>query len=164
MISDTITKKIAKALKAHDELRLSTLRLLSSALNYEFIAKQHKLSEEEELAVVKREVNKRRDTVETYEKLQNPKTPNAKIREQIDKEKKEIGILREYLPPEMSDEELAKLVDAVIAQTGAAEMKDVGRVIGAVMEKAKASGPGGAPAQRGVDGKKVAQMVKLRLT
>lgn len=47
MIADTINQKIAEALKAHDEIRLSTLRLLSSALNYEFIAKQHKLSLEE---------------------------------------------------------------------------------------------------------------------
>ena len=154
MISDTINQKIAEALKAHDEARLSTLRLLSSALNYEFIAKQHKLSEEEELAVVKREVNKRRDTVETYEKLKKEGTSNSKIQEQITKEKKEIEILKQYLPPEMSDKELEKLVEAAISETGVTEVKDMGRVIGAVMGKAKGT----------ADGKKVAEMVKQKLT
>src|SRR3990167_8170534 len=55
MIAETINQKIAEALKARDEIRLSTLRMLSSALNYEKIAKQHSLSEEEELVVVKKE-------------------------------------------------------------------------------------------------------------
>jgi uncharacterized protein YqeY len=160
MISDTINQKIAEALKAHDEARLSTLRLLSSALNYEFIAKQHKLSEDEELAVVKREVNKRRDTVETYQKLQNShavqagESQNTKIQTQIDKEKKEIEILREYLPPELSEEELSRLVDAAITETGASEIKDIGKVIGVVMGKAGAA----------ADGKKVSEMVRQKLT
>ena len=153
MISDTINQKIAEALKAHDGARLSTLRLLSSALNYEFIAKQHKLSEEEELAVVKREVNKRRDTVETYEKLLKPGKEETKIQTQIDKEKNEIEILKEYLPPELSEEDLSQLVDVAIGETGATEAKDIGKVIGVVMSKAGAS----------ADGKKVAEMVKKRL-
>ena len=80
MISDTITQKIAEAMKKRDEIRLSTLRLLSSALNYEKIAKQHDLSEEEELGVVRREAKKRKDAVEAYEK--------AGATERAEKEKK----------------------------------------------------------------------------
>lgn len=80
MIADTITQKIGEALKAHDEIRLSTLRMLSSALNYEFIAKQHKLSEEEELVVVRREAKKRKEAIEAYEK--------AKAQDRADKEKR----------------------------------------------------------------------------
>ena len=57
MISDSISKEIAQAMKNRDELRLSTLRMLSSALNYEKIAKQHGLSYEEEIVVVRREMN-----------------------------------------------------------------------------------------------------------
>jgi len=63
MISETINQKIAEAMKARDEILLSTLRMLSSALNYEKIAKQHDLSEEEEIAVVKKEAKKRLDAI-----------------------------------------------------------------------------------------------------
>ena len=98
MIADTINQDIAKALKAKDEIRLSTLSLLSSALNYEFIAKQHKLSEGEELVVVRREVKRRKDAIEAYEK--------AGAKERAEKEKKEMAVLEEYLPAQMTDEEL----------------------------------------------------------
>jgi hypothetical protein len=153
MISDVITKKIGEAMKAKDEIKLSTLRLLSSALNYEFIAKQHKLSEEEELAVVKREANKRKDTIETYEKLKDPKTPNPGIQQRIDQEKKELEILKEYLPAEMPDDELQKLVDDAMSETGATSISDMGKVIGNVMGKAQGK----------ADGKKVAEKVKEAL-
>lgn len=145
MIADTITQKIGEALKAHDEIRLSTLRMLSSALNYEFIAKQHKLSEEEELVVVRREAKKRKEAIEAYEK--------AKAQDRADKEKKELAILDEFLPAKMPDEELKKLVDQAIYEIGAKEIKDMGKVIGAVMGKTKGT----------ADGKKVAEMVKEAL-
>jgi len=127
MIADTITQKIAEALKARDEIRLSTLRLLSSALNYEFIAKQHKLSEEEELVVVGREAKKRKDAIEAYQK--------AEAFDRAEKEQKELKILEEYLPQQMPDIELIKLVDEAISQTGAKIVADFGKVMGAVMPK-----------------------------
>lgn len=146
MITDTINQKIREAMKAHDEIRLSTLRLLSSALNYEFIAKQHKLSEEEELEVVRHEAKKRKEAIEAYEK--------AGATERAEKEKKELIILQEFLPPEMSDEELSKLVDGVVAETGATTLADMGKVIGAVMAKAKGN----------ADGKKVSELVRNKLS
>jgi len=127
MIADTITQKIAEALKARDEIRLSTLRLLSSALNYEFIAKQHKLSEEEELVVVGREAKKRKDAIEAYQKVE--------AFDRAEKEQKELKILEEYLPQQMPDIELIKLVDEAISQTGAKIVADFGKVMGAVMPK-----------------------------
>lgn len=135
MIVPTISQKIAEAMKARDEIRLSTLRLLSSALNYEFIAKQHVLNEEEELAVVRREVKKRKDAIEAYEK--------AKATDRAEKEKKEMAILNEFLPAEMSEEEVTKLVDAAIAETGAKSIADMGKVMGAVMAKAGGRADGG---------------------
>ncbi|MEK7111839.1 MAG: GatB/YqeY domain-containing protein [Patescibacteria group bacterium] len=135
MIVPTISQKIAEAMKARDEIRLSTLRLLSSALNYEFIAKQHILNEEEELAVVRREVKKRKDAIEAYEK--------AGATDRAEKEKKEMAILNEFLPAGMSDEEVTKLVDAAIAETGAKSIADMGKVMGAVMAKAGGRADGG---------------------
>ncbi len=127
MIADTISKKIAEAMKAHDEIRLSTLRLLSSALNYEFIAKQHKLSDEEELVVVRHEAKMRKEAIESYEK--------AGAIDRAEKEKKELVILQEYLPAEMTDEELSQLVNESISQAGAKTMADMGKVMGLVMSK-----------------------------
>jgi uncharacterized protein YqeY len=135
MIGDTITAKIAEALKAGDEIRLSTLRLLSSALNYEFIAKQHKLSEEEELVVVRREINKRKDAIEAYEK--------AKVLDRAEKEKKEKEILEEYLPEQMGDAELEKIVEEGIKETGASTMADMGKAMGAIMPKVAGKADGG---------------------
>src|SRR3972149_1493058 len=124
MISDTITQKIAEAMKKRDEIRLSTLRLLSSALNYEKIAKQHNLSDEEELNVVRREAKKRKDAIEAYEK--------AGATDRAEKEKKELAILQESFPAEMNEEELVNLVDQVIDETGAKSTGDMGRVMGLV--------------------------------
>lgn len=151
MIKDTINKLIGDALKAHDELRLTTLRGLSSALNYENIAKQHELTEDEEIAVVRREVKKRNDTVETYKSLQD-KDP-AHVQEKIDKELSEIKILKEYLPPAMDEGVLQKIVDDAIAETGASTIKDMGKVMGIV--KAKAGNV--------ADGSKIAELVKKAL-
>ncbi|MCX6705808.1 MAG: GatB/YqeY domain-containing protein, partial [Candidatus Woesebacteria bacterium] len=143
---DTITQKIGEALKAHDEIRLSTLRLLSSAFNYEFIAKQHKLSEDEELVVVRREAKKRKEAIEAYEK--------AGYKDRADKEAKELTILQEYLPPETSDEELNKIVDEVIAEIKPTSPAQIGQVIGVV--KAKTGG--------NAEGSKIAELVRSKLT
>lgn len=135
MISDTITPKVGEAMKAKDEIRLSTLRLLSSALNYEFIAKQHVLTEGEELAVVRREINKRKDAIEAYEK--------AGAKERTEKEKKEKAILEEYLPAQMPDEELVKIVNEAISALGATSMAEMGKVMGAVVPKVAGRADGG---------------------
>lgn len=132
-------------MKAKDEVRLSTLKMLSSAFNYEKIAKQHELSEEEELAVVKSEAKKRRDAIEAYTK--------ANQSDRAAKEKQELAILEGYLPAQMGEVELKSLVAAVIAETGATQMSDMGRVIGAVMAKAKGT----------ADGARVSALVKEKL-
>jgi len=144
MIAQTLQAKIGEAMKAHDELKTSTLRLLLSAFNYEKIAKQHELTDDEELSVIRREVKQRRDSIEAYDK--------ADRHDLSDKEKAELTILSEYLPPEMSDEDLEKLVDQAIIATGAKIMSEMGMVIG----KVKSFAPG-------ADGAKIAQMVKAKL-
>ena len=151
MIKTTINSMIGDALKAHDELRLTTLRMLSSALNYEFINKQHELSDDEEMVVVRREVKKRNDAVESYKQVLS-KDP-AHVQEKIDKELKEIVILKEFLPPDMDEGELINIIKDAISQTGASSIKDMGKVIGIVKEKV-----GGA-----ADGSRIAEIVKAKL-
>lgn len=144
MIAQTLQAKIGEAMKAHDEVKLSTLRLLSSAFNYEKIAKQHELTEEEEMVVIRKEAKQRRDSIEAYKK--------AGSAERVAQEEAELKILQEYLPPEMGEQELAKLVMDAVTQSGAKTMADMGRVIGMVKSKAP-----------NVDGTKIAQIVSSKL-
>ena len=141
-------------MKARDEIRLSTLRLLSSALNYEFIAKQHVLSEEEELSIVRREAKKRKEAIEALRQAQGKPTPSGSDQSaRIEREQKEMAILEEYLPAQISDEELAKIIGIVIKEIGATAMADMGKVMGVVMSKV-----GGA-----ADGGRVSKMVSEKL-
>lgn len=145
MLADSINQKIQEAMKARNEIRVSTLRLLASAFNYERIAKQHELSEEEELTVIRREAKKRKEAIEAYEK--------ANVQEKADREKKELAILEKFLPLQMSDEELEKMVDASISQTGAKSVAEIGKVMGVVMPKVAGRAEGG----------RVSDLVKSRL-
>lgn len=155
MIAGTINQKIAQAMKAKDKVRLSTLRLLSSALNYEKIAKQHDLSNKEEIMVVKREAKKRTDAVAFIKEAQGKSTTSDMdtLVKRLVQEEKELDILKEFLPQNMGQEELEKLIDKTISDTGASGLKDMGRVIGKVMQEAKGS----------ADGSKVSEMVKLKI-
>ena len=146
MILDTINKQIVEAMKAKDEIRLSTLKLLLSALHNAKIDKRGDLIEEEELEIVRREAKKRKDAIEAYKK--------AGATDRAEKEEKELAILQEFLPKELPDEEVLKLVDEAITTTSASSMQDMGKVIGAVMAKAKGR----------ADGKKVAEMARKKLT
>ena len=145
MISDTIQSQIQTAMKAREELRVSTLKMLSSALMYAKIAKMGDLTAEEELAVVRKEVKQRNDSVEQYRK------GNAEDKAQ--KEEAEIVILKEFLPVEMDESELQSIVDGVIGEVGAVGMKDMGRVIALVKERSEGRADGG----------KIAMMVKEKL-
>lgn len=151
MISNKMQELIGLALKADDKVRLSTLRMLESAFNYERIAKQHVLTADEEIDVIKREAKKRKDAIEAYSKVTGEGIGRAK--EKRENEEKELKVLEEYLPKQLSDEELAKMVDDAIKTTSASQMSDMGKVIGIVMGKAKGS----------VEGGRVSQMVKTKL-
>lgn len=143
-------------MKAHDDVRLTTFRMLSSALNYEKIAKQHDLTEQEEIAVVRREVKKRSDSIESLKNAIGKTTSaggDGEINLRIEKDRKEIEILKEFLPAEMDEGELEKLVDDAISGSGASAISDMGKVIGLVMGKT----------QGRVEGSRVSQMVKSKL-
>jgi hypothetical protein len=145
MIAATIHQKIADALKAGDEIKLSTYRLLASAFNYEKIAKQHELSEEEELVVVKREAKKRKDAIESYASVKGKQgfESTLSIEDRIKKEEEELKILNEFLPAEMPEEELTKIVEETIKEMGVVGIQNTGKVIGAVMSKVRGKTDGG---------------------
>jgi uncharacterized protein len=134
MIAPTIQAKLALAMKARDDVRLSTLRMLSSAINYEKIAKQHELTEDEEIAVVRREVKKRTDAIAAY--------TSAKAETKAQMEAQERDILKEFLPPEMEEGQLAQIIKDVITETSASGMKDMGKVIAEVKNKVGSAADG----------------------
>ena len=145
MLTQKIKGEIIEAMKAGDKLKVSTLKLLSSALHNAQIKKQEDLSKEEELEVVKREAKMRKDAIEAYK---------AGASERAEKEKNELAILQIYLPEEIADDDIKKIVDEVVVSTGATSMKDMGTVIGKVMGKCKGQ----------ADGKKVSEMVRAKLS
>jgi len=145
MIADHLTKQIQDAMKARDTIRLTTLQMLKSALNYKRIDLMHDLTDEDELAVVRTEAKKRRDAIDAYTK--------AKRNELAEKEQTELKILEEFLPQQMSNEELTKIVKSSIAELGATSMADMGKIIGSVMGKTKGS----------ADGSRVSSLVKEEL-
>ena len=155
MIAQTLQKKIGESMKAHDEIRTSTLRLLLSALNYEKIDKQHELNDEEEMVVIRREAKKRKEAIETLRQAQGKSTTSSpeNIKSRLETEETELRILEEYLPPEMDEEELMKIIDEAFSQIKPAGLSDMGKVIGFVKGKAP-----------GADGGKIAEIVKGRLS
>ena len=124
MIKDSLQKQVAQALKSGDSVRVSTLRLLYSALHNEQIDKMRPLIDEEEMHIVRRQIKQRGEAEEAYSK--------AGRVELADKEKQEALILKEFLPEEMSEEAIGEIVDKIVGETGGGEF---GRVMGAVMKE-----------------------------
>jgi uncharacterized protein YqeY len=143
-LTEQIRAELTEAMKAKDAAKLSTLRMLQSAMKYEQIEAGHELADDEAMAVVRKAVKQRLDSIDQYTKGNRP--------ELAEKERSELEMLKVYLPPELSEEELESGVREVIASTGAASKKDMGKV----MKEASARFKGRA------DGKKI-QEIAARL-
>jgi uncharacterized protein YqeY len=128
-LQERISQEIKAAMLARDAERLSTLRMLKSALGYILIEKKtESLPDAEVVALVQKEVKKRHDSVEQFEKGGRP--------ELAAKEKQEIAVLESFLPQPLSADVLEKLVRDTISELGATSKKDMGGVIKAVQAKA----------------------------
>lgn len=144
--AEKIQKELTEAMKARDELRLSVLRMLKTALHNRRIEKGAELDDPEALAVVKSLVKQRRESVEEYRKANRPELAAA--------EEKEIVILESYLPAAVSEDAIKAAVEEAVKET-AATPKDIGKVMKAVM---------GRFAGQNVDGKRVNELVRARLS
>ena len=143
---DTVNAGIAAAMKAHDAARLSALRMLKAALVNKSVERGRDLDDAEALLVVASLVKQRRESIEQF--LAGGRTDLA------DKERAEIALLEAYLPPAADPAEIDAAIDAAIAETGASSVKDLGRVMKAVMPRL---------AGRSADGKAVNNRVRERL-
>lgn len=134
---ETIKKSIVDAMKAKDEVRLRTLRSLSSAMTNEVVAKKRKpdefLSDDEALAVLKRAASQRKDSIEQFMKggREDLALP----------EREELAVIEAYLPAQMSREQVEEIAKAKIAEMGADKSK-MGILMGAVMKETKGSADG----------------------
>jgi len=144
-LTDQIRAELTEAMKARNAEKTSTLRMLQSAFKYEQIERGHELSDDEAAAVIRKGVKQRQDSIEQYTKGNRP--------ELAAKEQSELDLLKTYLPPELSEEELESGVREIVASTGAASKKDMGKV----MKEATARYKGRA------DGKKIQEIVSRLL-
>ncbi len=121
---EQVKKDLIEAMKYGDKFKLSVIKMLKSALMNEEInlgSNGSGLTDDQVLAVIKREVKKRNGSIEEYTKY-------GKL-DAVEDLKKEVEILSTYLPEEMSEEELTKHIDEIIAEIGAESIKDMGRVM-----------------------------------
>ena len=126
---DRLAQELKAAMIAKDAARLSTLRLLKSAVGYAQIERRtENLTDAEVVALIQKEVKKRRDAAEQYEKGGRP--------ELASKEKQEITVLESFLPQPLALDELEQLIRAAIQENGATSKKQMGQVIKAVQAKA----------------------------
>lgn len=146
MLTDKIASDMKQAMLAKDAARLSTLRLLKSAIEYHKIEKkQENLTDADVVTVIKKQIKQRQDSIEGFEK--------GGRTDLVEKEKAELAVLKSYLPEELSEEQIAEIVTAVITELGATTKADMGKVMKAV--QAKTAGR--------ADNKLVSQIVSRRL-
>lgn len=144
LLSD-LNEDIKTAMKSHDKERLSVLRMVKASLQNATIAKREDLSSDEEIAVVSRERKQRNDSLEEFKKADRPDLVQAI--------EKELVIVNEYLPKQLSEEEVRNIVKDTIVEIEASSMQDMGKVMSALMPKVKGM----------ADGKLVNQLVKEEL-
>ena len=120
-MNEKIANDLKAAMKSGDKFKLSVLRMLKSALQLEAISKKHELSDDEVMSVVKKQVKTRKDSIEEFKKYNKT--------EEVEKLEQEIEILNTYLPEEMSEEEISKVIDEVFNELNPTSMKEMGMVM-----------------------------------
>lgn len=131
MLRDNINDALKTAMKAGDARRVSTLRLVNSAIKNADIEARGQgkpaLSDEDLLSLLQKMIKQRHESVELYEKGGRP--------ELAAQEREEIVIISGYLPKQMTDQEIHDTIGALIKETGASAMKDMGKVMAAIKER-----------------------------
>lgn len=133
-LQEKLNTDLKAAMRARDELRMLVLRSLLSSMNYAEIAKQKKLDDGGVIEVIGKEIKQRRESIEAYEK--------GNRKDLSDKEKAELTILREYMPAQMSGEEITAIAEKVIAEVGATGPGDKGKVMQKLMPQVKGKADG----------------------
>lgn len=147
---DLIGENIKTAMKAKDKLRLETYRSIKKVLLDKEVSVrpsgQTELTPEQEIEALVQIAKQRRDSIEQY--------TTAGRADLADKEAAELSVIEEFLPQQMTDEEVSEAIAAIVTQVGATSAKDMGKVMGVAMQQLKGK----------ADGKKVQELVKAKLS
>ncbi|NJK77462.1 MAG: GatB/YqeY domain-containing protein [Oscillatoriales cyanobacterium RU_3_3] len=149
-LKERIDAEIKAAMKSKDKVRLETVRSIKKFILEKEVSVrpsgQETLTEAQEMEILMQIAKQRRDSIEQYSK--------AGREELAAQEAAELAIVEEYLPQQMSEEEVEKAIGEIIASVGATSAKDMGKVMGAAMQQLKGK----------ADGKKIQEIVKAKLT
>lgn len=144
-LSERLNEDMKQAMKSQDKFKLSVIRMVRSAIKNIEIDTKRTLDDNEVLDVLNREIKQRRDSLQEFEKA-----GRDDLAETV---KAEIAVLSDYMPQQLSEEEVKAIVQQTIQETGASSKADMGKVMGALMPKVKGR----------ADGKLVNQLVQQLL-
>lgn len=145
-LQEEISAALQDGMRAKDETKLASLRLVLTAIKNKEKEIRRSLKDPEVIAVVSSQIKQRRESIDQYRK--------AGRQDLADAEEREIQVLQVFMPEQLSEEEMSRAVDEVIAEVGAASIKDMGKVMKATM--AKLAGR--------ADGRAINAMVKAKLS
>ena len=146
-LQEKIQSHLADAMRSKDPLRLSVLRMMKSAVKNKEVEKMKALEEGEVISVLNTLVKQRKDSAEQFR--------NGGRAEMADKEEAEIKIIEEYLPAAASEDDIRRAIEEAVRETGAASIKDMGKVMKAAMTRLSG---------KTADGSRVSQLVKEKLS
>jgi len=133
-LSQRLNEDMKQAMKSQDKFKLSTIRMVRSAIKNVEIDAKRTLNDDEVLEILGREIKQRKDALHEFE--------NANRFDLVDQLKNEIDILSVYLPAQLSEEEIKVIVRETIQEAGATSKADMGKVMGALMPKVKGRADG----------------------
>ena len=147
-LEQEVMQKMKEAMKAKDTVALASLRSIKSEILKAKTASSNKddMSEAEELKLVQKLVKQRKDSAQTYKEQNREDLAEAELAE--------AKIIEQFLPAQLSEEEIGKEVEAIIAETGASSMKDMGKVMGLASQRLAGK----------ADGKTISKIVKEKLS
>ena len=117
-----IQEDVKNAMRAHEREQLAVLRLVTAAIKQKEVDERVDLDDEQVLAVLDKMVKQRRESIAQYEQ--------AGREDLAEQERFEIGVLQDFMPEALGEDEIVAMIDAAIAETGAASVKEMGKVIG----------------------------------
>lgn len=135
-LKETIQTDLLKAMKAKEELKLNALRMVKAAImKWEVDGEKKEAKDDDVIAILKREIKQRKDSAEQFAAGNRP--------QMAEKEEAEAKILATYLPAQMAEEQVKKIAEKIIAETGASGAPDFGKVMGMMMKEVKGQADGG---------------------
>ncbi len=145
-LEERLIDEMKEAMKSNDKLRLSTIRMIRSAAKNKEIEQRQKLNDEDIQRVIQGMIRRGEDSLEQFR-------AGGRM-DLVEKESKELEILRSFLPQSLSQEDILKIIDQSVEEVQASSLKDLGKVMKSVMPKLQGK----------ADGKLVNQLVKQRLS